>query len=161
MTATNDYVKSMIENWYPDTTAAILVLDCAGSHTSGAALEIMKQFPLIVPIFVPPRMTSVLQPLDRQFFAPFKKVIKSSVARYMLKCSARMDDLSEEEKKLYIKDCMKKQNILNCLTYDWIPSALKALSTRIIRQGWTDICSWAFPQMTKGLHKYVYTRSPN
>ena len=107
--AINSYVESRIEHWHPETTAGILVLDCAGSHTSSAAIEILKEFPRIVPIFVPPRMTSVLQPLDRQFFAPFKKLMKSCVARCMLRWTKNMQGLDRVESDKYLKDCLKKK----------------------------------------------------
>lgn len=45
---------------------------------------------------------------------------------------------------------------MNCLTHNWIPFCLKGLSTRLIRKGWTEMCEWSFPQLDKGLHRYVY-----
>jgi hypothetical protein len=84
----------------------VLVLDCAGSHTSTAALEMLEQFPLIKAVLIPPKMTSVLQPLDKEFFAPFKKLLKSAVSRYLLQCDTNMSLLSDEERRAYIKGCL-------------------------------------------------------
>eukprot|EP01138_Halocafeteria_seosinensis_P008799 gb/GECG01008993.1/.p1 GENE.gb/GECG01008993.1/~~gb/GECG01008993.1/.p1 ORF type:complete len:414 (+),score=34.23 gb/GECG01008993.1/:1-1242(+) len=90
LTEVNRYVENRIAKWDLPSTAAVLVLDCAGSHTSTAALEMLEQFPLIKAVFIPPKMTSVLQPLDKEFFAPFKKLLKyqrlSNVRTHPLHC---------------------------------------------------------------------------
>ena len=56
-------------------------------------LEILANHPFIKPIFIPPRMTGTLQPLDLHFFAPFKTTLKRCVAEFMIDCSRRVRPL--------------------------------------------------------------------
>jgi hypothetical protein len=102
ITAIATYVDSWIANRGMGARAGILLLDCAGAHTSRGAMEILKEFPQIQPLFIPPKMTSVLQPLDLSFFAPFKMLLKSSVAKFMLSCGDTLATLPAAKKPEYL-----------------------------------------------------------
>ena len=88
----NAYVESTIQTWGIGS-CAILVLDCAGCHKSKAARSILAEYPRLIPLFVPPRMTSVLQLLDVAFFAPFKKYLCNCVGDYLLNCGFTLRSL--------------------------------------------------------------------
>ena len=160
--AIDQYVKSWIDAWGKPRGAevAILVLDCAGSHTSGPALEILEEFPRIIPVFVPPRMTSQLQPLDKSFFAPFKKVLRTAVAQFMLSCHDTLGSVPEEGKEQYLKQVTSRKNLMQHFKYDWLPKCLLALSPTRIMRGWIEVVSGVFPQLIYGLYSEVDLDSP-
>ena len=147
-------MKHTIDTWGVGT-CAILVLDCAGSHTSRAACAILEEYPRLIPLFVPPKMTGKLQPLDVAFFAPFKKLLRRSVGRFMLECGKTLGSLAPHDKPTYRKQCLAKKNISNILIKKWIPTCLKGLSPRFVRTGFTDVCKSVFPELGNlehGLH---------
>lgn len=149
------YVDSWIKNRATGVTAGILLLDCAGAYTSQAAMDILREFPQVKAVFIPPKMTGVLQPLDLTFFGPFKSLLKLSVARFLADCGRSLATLQAEEKPEYLKQCMAKKNILRRLTYQWLPTALKSMSARVVRNGFHNMCKAGFEHLEEGLSSEV------
>ena len=158
--AIDSYVSHRLDFWGDDASAAILLLDCAGCHTSRAAIEVLGEFPRIVPVFVPPKTTSLMQPLDRSFFGPFKALLKTAVARFMLTCGYKLGSMSKEQKRTYLRQVMEKKNILKHLAYEWLPSCLRSLSPKTVKSGWMQVCKEVFPeQLTSGFQTNVNLES--
>jgi hypothetical protein len=64
------------EYWRSDTPL-ILQMDCAPVHVSRETREVLKDFPHIITVFVPPTFTGQLQALDVKFFGPFKQKLRA------------------------------------------------------------------------------------
>jgi hypothetical protein len=92
-------------------------------------------------------MTALLQPLDAAFFAPFKKLLRRCVGKFMLQCGRTLGSVSPPDKPAYLKDCLSKKNISNVLIKKWIPTCLMGVSPRFVRTGWSNICKSVFPQL--------------
>ncbi|XP_064111291.1 tigger transposable element-derived protein 1-like [Macrobrachium nipponense] len=57
---------------------ALLILDNAPAHPPGLQDDILEEFQFVKVLYLPPNTTSILQPMDQQVIANFKKLSQST-----------------------------------------------------------------------------------
>ena len=120
--------KYLKENNLP--LKALLVLDNAPAHPSGLEDTLMKEFQFIKIEFLPPNTTPLLQPLDQQVIANFKKLYTKALFQ---KCF----DITENT-QLTLREFWKDHfNILSCLNL--IDQAWQGITVRTLNSAWRKL----------------------
>ena len=77
----------------------ILILDYCPIYCTSAVLEKLKIKNIDV-LFIPKRMTCVLQPLDRIINFPFKKYVKNKYSYFLIFENKEKESISESRKRI-------------------------------------------------------------
>ena len=100
--------KYLLENNLP--LQALLVLDNAPAHPPNLEDDILEEFSFINVLYLPPNTTPLLQPMDQQVIANFKKLFTKHVFR-------RCFDVTENT-NLTLREFWKEHyNIVICLRF--------------------------------------------
>lgn len=120
---------------------ALLVLDDAPAHPPGLQESISEDFRFIEVKFLPPNTTPLLQPMNQQVIANFKKLYTKAVFK---KC---FDVTSDTE--LTLKEFWKSQfNILHSVGL--IVKSWQEVSNRTLNSAWRKLYPEAVPESKSG-----------
>ncbi|XP_070606465.1 tigger transposable element-derived protein 1-like [Erythrolamprus reginae] len=116
---------------------ALLVLDNATSHPPNFVDDILEEFKFIDVLFLPPSITPLLQPMDKQVISNFKKI-------YMENLFKRYFEVTEST-NLTLQEFWKDHyNIATCLSL--IDLSWQGVSRRILNSAWKKL----WPQAVSG-----------
>ncbi|XP_070607669.1 tigger transposable element-derived protein 1-like [Erythrolamprus reginae] len=109
---------------------ALLLLDNAPGHPPALQDDILEEFQFVKVVFLPPNTTSILQPMDQQVIANFKKL-------YMKHLFRRCFDVTENT-NLTLREFWKDHfNIVSCLNI--IDLAWQEVSRRNLNSAWKKL----------------------
>ncbi|XP_070592105.1 tigger transposable element-derived protein 1-like [Erythrolamprus reginae] len=109
---------------------ALLLLDNAPGHPPALQDDILEEFQFVKVVFLPPNMTSILQPMDQQVIANFKKLYTKHLFR-------RCFDVTENT-NLTLREFWKDHfNIVSCLNI--IDLAWQEVSRRNLNSAWKKL----------------------
>lgn len=115
----------------------VLLLDNASCHPKVLEEIIQDEFDFITVKFLPPNTTSLIQPMDQQVIANFKKLYTKFMFQ---KCFEVISDTN-----LTLKDFWKHHfNIFSCICL--IDKAWKQLSYRVFNSSWRKMLPDAVPE---------------
>ncbi|XP_070592821.1 tigger transposable element-derived protein 1-like [Erythrolamprus reginae] len=113
---------------------ALLLLDNAPGHPPALQDDILEEFQFVKVVFLPPNTTSILQPMDQQVIANFKKLYTKHLFR-------RCFDVTENT-NLTLREFWKDHfNIVSCLNI--IDLAWQEVSRRNLNSAWKKLWSAA------------------
>ncbi|XP_068613843.1 tigger transposable element-derived protein 1-like [Brachionichthys hirsutus] len=117
----------------------LLILDNAPVHPPGLEDDILEEFSFIKVLYLPPNTTSILQPMDQQVIANFKKLYTKNLFR-------RCFDITENT-QLTLREFWKEHfDIVVCLKM--IDMAWQEVTTRSLNAAWTKL----WPDAVAPLH---------
>ena len=120
--------KYLLSNKLP--LRALLLLDNAPGHPPALQDDILEEFQFIKVFFLPPNTTSILQPMDQQVIANFKKLYTKHLFR-------RCFDVTENT-NLTLREFWKEHfNIVSCLNI--IDLAWQEVSRRTLNSAWKKL----------------------
>jgi len=120
--------KYLLENNLP--LQALLVLDNAPAHPPNLEDDILEEFSFINVLYLPPNTTPLLQPMDQQVIANFKKLFTKHVFR-------RCFDVTENT-NLTLREFWKEHyNIVICLRF--IDMAWQDVTRRTLNSAWKKL----------------------
>ncbi|XP_070592937.1 tigger transposable element-derived protein 1-like [Erythrolamprus reginae] len=109
---------------------ALLLLNNAPGHPPALQEDILEEFQFVKVVFLPPNMTSILQPMDQQVIANFKKLYTKHLFR-------RCFDVTENT-NLTLREFWKDHfNIVSCLNI--IDLAWQEVSRRNLNSAWKKL----------------------
>ncbi|XP_070592841.1 tigger transposable element-derived protein 1-like [Erythrolamprus reginae] len=109
---------------------ALLLLDNAPGHPPALQDDILEEFQFVKVVFLPPNTTSILQPMDQQVIANFKKLYTKHLFR-------RCFDVTENT-NLTLREFWKDHfNIVSCLNI--IDLAWQEVSRRNLNSAWKKL----------------------
>lgn len=124
--------KYLEENGLP--LKCILVLDNAPAHPPGLEEQIHPDFDFIKVLYLPPNTTSILQPMDQQVIANFKKLYTKHLFKRCFEVT--------ESTQLTLREFWKSHyDIVHCLKI--IEKAWGEVSRRTLKSAWRKL--WAIP----------------
>ncbi|XP_035221717.1 tigger transposable element-derived protein 1-like [Stegodyphus dumicola] len=122
--------KYLEENGLP--LKCLLVLDNAPAHPPGLEEQIHPDFDFIKLLYLPPNTTSILQPMDQQVIANFKKLYTKHLFKRCFEVTERM--------QLTLREFWNSQyDIVHCLKI--IEKAWGEVSSRTMKSAWIKL--WA------------------
>ena len=92
------YINTILTKYEPNKKK-LLILDQCPAHKTPEVLNKLKNKNIDF-IFIPKRMTSVLQPLDRMINFPFKKYLKNKFTDFLLFDQNEKENKSESRKRI-------------------------------------------------------------
>ena len=120
--------KYLLEKGLP--LKCLLVLDNAPGHPPNLQDDILDEFNFIKVLYLPPNTTPLLQPMDQQVIANFKKLYTKHLFR---KCFDVTDNMS-----LTLREFWKDHyNIVNCLKV--IDEAWQGVTQRTLNSAWKKL----------------------
>ena len=120
--------KYLLENNLP--LQALLVLDNAPAHPPNLEDDILEEFSFINVLYLPPNTTPLLQPMDQQVIANFKKLFTKHVFR-------RCFDVTENTNLTFREFWKEHYNIVICLRF--IDMAWQDVTRRTLNSAWKKL----------------------
>ncbi|XP_064100872.1 tigger transposable element-derived protein 1-like [Macrobrachium nipponense] len=109
---------------------ALLILDNAPAHPPGLQDDILEEFQFVKVLYLPPNTSSILQPMDQQVIANFKKLFTKHLFRRCFEVT--------ESTKLTLREFWKEHyNIVVCLRI--IDSAWQEVTRRTLNSAWKKL----------------------
>ena len=107
-----NYIKEVLCK-YEHNKRKLLIMDYCPANNTPEVLNLLKKKQIDL-VFIPKRMTSVLQPLDRMINLPFKKYLKNKFTDYMLFEKKDKENISDSRKRI-LKDIndVWNNNVIN------------------------------------------------
>ena len=95
------FIINTILTKYEPNKKKLLIMDYCPAHKTPEVLNKLKiKIKNIDCIFIPKRMTSILQPLDRLINFPFKKYLKNKFTDFLLFEQNEKENISESRKRI-------------------------------------------------------------
>ena len=120
--------KYLLENDLP--LKALLVLDNAPAHPPTLEDDILEEFKFIKVLFLPPNTTPILQPMDQQVIANFKKLYTKHLFRQCF-------DITENTNLTLHEFWKGHYNIVNCLKN--IDMAWEEVTVKTLNSAWSKL----------------------
>lgn len=139
--------------YYPECTAAVLLLDVAPAHTSHKVVkEVLPRYKNIAVSWIPGKLTPKLQPLDISFFGPLKKHLEMRGGNYISDMDRQIyRDNTPAVAPYKFQKSMNKRSLIEKNIDDFLPGFIEKIKPLKIQTGWKTAARAGFSELC-GFH---------